>query len=99
MPEESVLAARQQFLQRGAIADALVSKAILRSWTRCAGLGLRMAGRPSVEPMTARALKELREQHDCCTKKRDTDRAGHRACDVGRRSIKKVAAPMQPPID
>jgi transcriptional regulator of acetoin/glycerol metabolism len=64
MPEESVLAARQQFLQRGAIADALVPKSILRSWTRCAGLGLCMAGRPSVEPMAAKALKDLHEQHD-----------------------------------
>jgi transcriptional regulator of acetoin/glycerol metabolism len=64
MPEQSVIAARAQFLQRGAIADALVPKAILRSWTRCAGLGLRMAGGPSVEPIAARALKERREQHD-----------------------------------
>jgi len=65
LPEpQSILTARRQFAQRGAIADEVMSKAILRSWTRCASHGLHMAARPSVEPMTAGALHQLRDQHD-----------------------------------
>ena len=56
-------AARRRFLRDGAVPDDLVSRPILRSWVRCAGLGLDMAARPRVEPMTSSELREVCERH------------------------------------
>lgn len=62
MPQ-AVLAARRQFSEARTVPDDLLPRPILRSWERCAGLGFDMEAQPRVEPMTAQALRELRERH------------------------------------
>jgi transcriptional regulator of acetoin/glycerol metabolism len=57
----SMTSIRRRFLTRGFLEDDLVPAPILRSWQRCAALGLRMDMRPTVEPI---GRADLRERHD-----------------------------------
>ena len=63
-PPQAVSTARRQFLEDHAVADDLLPRSILRSWVRCAGLGLDMTAPPRGEPVTASELQQLRERHD-----------------------------------
>ncbi|TJY62048.1 sigma-54-dependent Fis family transcriptional regulator [Sinimarinibacterium sp. CAU 1509] len=60
----SVLAARRRFFEDGRAPRGLVPDAILRSWIRCAGLGLEAAQGPQVEMLNARELREASERHE-----------------------------------
>ena len=63
-PPQAVSIARRHFLEDRVVPEDLVPRPILRSWVRCAGLGLHMAAPPRVEPVTASELRQLRERHD-----------------------------------
>lgn len=60
----SVMAARQRFFTQGRRPQGLVSDTILRSWQRCAELGLEAAGQPDLAPLTAPALREVVQRHE-----------------------------------
>jgi transcriptional regulator of acetoin/glycerol metabolism len=59
---QTVQAARRHFIEGGVPSGDLVPPPILRSWERCATLGLEMLARPRIEPMTAPEMRELRER-------------------------------------
>ena len=61
---QAVSTARQHFLKDRAVPDDLVPRPILRSWIRCAKLGLNMTALPRVEPVTSSELRQLRERHE-----------------------------------
>lgn len=59
-----ITAARHRFFDSGDSPQDLLSPAILRSWQRCAALGLNGTSRPRSEALTLRELSELSERHD-----------------------------------
>lgn len=59
---QTVLTARRHFIDGGVPPGDMVPPPILRSWERCATLGLEMRARPRVEPIAGRAMRELRER-------------------------------------
>lgn len=59
---QTVLAARRHFIEGGVPSGDLVPPPILRSWERCATLGMEMQARPRIEPMTAMEMRDLRER-------------------------------------
>ena len=63
-----LLTARRQFFDDGTAPKGLVPELILRSWQRCAGLGLSESAKLDLEPMTAQAL------HEACQKYEDLRR-------------------------
>ena len=56
--------ARERFFARGEAPRGLVSEVILRSWQRCASLGLDAQSRPRPEPLTAGSLRAARERNE-----------------------------------
>ncbi|ACL62293.1 sigma-54-dependent Fis family transcriptional regulator [Methylobacterium nodulans] len=58
----TLLAARQRVFAQGGVDG--VPDPILRSWQRCAALGLDFGARPRVEPLTERELREAWERND-----------------------------------
>ena len=61
---EAVKVARRQFFGEGRLSQALVAEPIMRSWQRCARLGLDRASQPPIEPMTQHELREIAEPHE-----------------------------------
>ncbi len=61
---DRVQTARRRFFDEGAAPRGLVPETILRSWQRCAGLGLSQSAKPDVEPLTAPAFREMCEKHE-----------------------------------
>jgi sigma-54 dependent transcriptional regulator, acetoin dehydrogenase operon transcriptional activator AcoR len=59
-----LLTARRRFFDDGAAPRGLVPEAILRSWQRCAGLGLSESAAPDFQPLTAQALRHVCEKHE-----------------------------------
>ncbi len=57
-------AIRRQFLSQGMLPDHLVPAPILRSWQRCAALGLQMDERPRIEPVDLGSLRERLDRAD-----------------------------------
>jgi sigma-54 dependent transcriptional regulator, acetoin dehydrogenase operon transcriptional activator AcoR len=56
--------ARRRFFDEGAAPRGLVPETILRSWQRCAGLGLSQGAKPEVAPLTAPAFREACERYE-----------------------------------
>jgi sigma-54 dependent transcriptional regulator, acetoin dehydrogenase operon transcriptional activator AcoR len=54
--------ARERFFAQGREPGGLVPEVILRSWQRCAQLGLDAAARPRPEPLPAASLRAARER-------------------------------------
>jgi sigma-54 dependent transcriptional regulator, acetoin dehydrogenase operon transcriptional activator AcoR len=63
-PPQAVSTARRYFLKDREVPDDLVPRPIVRSWIRCAKLGLNMTAVPRVEPVTSSELRQLRERHE-----------------------------------
>ena len=61
---DRVQTARRRFFDEGAAPRGLVPEMILRSWQRCAGLGLSQSAKPDVAPLTAPAFREMCEKHE-----------------------------------
>ncbi|HET7779672.1 MAG TPA: sigma-54-dependent Fis family transcriptional regulator [Rudaea sp.] len=61
---DRVQTARRRFFDEGAAPRGLVPETILRSWQRCAGLGLSQTAKPAVEPLAAPAFREICEKHE-----------------------------------
>ncbi|MFY3139459.1 sigma-54-dependent Fis family transcriptional regulator [Achromobacter xylosoxidans] len=61
---QSLTHARQLFNQQGVVPGGLVAEPILRSWRRCADLGIDMRGARRAEPMTAAELREARQRNE-----------------------------------
>jgi len=61
---DRVQTARRRFFDEGAAPRGLVPETILRSWQRCAGLGLSQSAKPDVEPLAAPAFREMCEKHE-----------------------------------
>ncbi|MGE8657478.1 MAG: sigma-54-dependent Fis family transcriptional regulator [Achromobacter sp.] len=61
---QSLSQARQLFNQQGVVPGGLVAEPILRSWRRCADLGIDMRGARRAEPMTAVELREARQRNE-----------------------------------
>ena len=61
---DRIQTARHRFFDQGDAPRGLVPEPILRSWQRCAGLGLSASARPDVEPLTAQALREVCQKYD-----------------------------------
>ncbi len=61
---DRVQTARRRFFDEGAAPRGLVPETILRSWQRCAGLGLSQSAKPDVAPLTAPAFREMCEKHE-----------------------------------
>ncbi|SEQ41464.1 Transcriptional regulator of acetoin/glycerol metabolism [Solimonas aquatica] len=57
-------AARRRFFLDGQPPKGLVPETILRSWIRCAGLGLEESRAPRLEPLNARELREACERNE-----------------------------------
>lgn len=64
VPDEAVRIARRRFLDGGPAPDDLVPASILRSWRRCADLGLNDTGPLRVEPVSGAELRELVERNE-----------------------------------
>lgn len=58
-----ILEARHQFLDQGSVPQGVLPEPIARSWTRCADTGLSSELEPSLEPMLAQQLEEVREKN------------------------------------
>jgi len=61
---DRIQTARHRFFDQGDAPRGLVPGPILRSWQRCAGLGLSASARPDVEPLTAQALREVCQKYE-----------------------------------
>jgi transcriptional regulator of acetoin/glycerol metabolism len=61
---QAVLAARRRFFEDGRTPRGLIAEPILRSWTRCAALGLEAMTAPPVAVLTAGGLREACERHE-----------------------------------
>ncbi|HEV8463437.1 MAG TPA: sigma-54-dependent Fis family transcriptional regulator [Pseudolabrys sp.] len=61
---DRVQTARRRFFDEGAAPRGLVPETILRSWQRCAGLGLSQSAKPDVAPLTAPAFREMCEKYE-----------------------------------
>ena len=59
---DALAAARQRFFARGESPESLVPEVILKSWQRCARLGLDAGSRPRGEPLSAGSLRIARER-------------------------------------
>lgn len=59
---QTVLTARRHFIDGGVPPADMVPAPILRSWERCATLGLEMRSRPRIEPLTAQDMRSLHER-------------------------------------
>lgn len=59
----SMTAIRRRFVTDGVVSDGHVPTSILRSWQRCAALGMRMDMRPAAEAVGRLDLAERRERH------------------------------------
>jgi transcriptional regulator of acetoin/glycerol metabolism len=55
---------RRRFHEKGALPNVGLPPAILRSWARCAGLGLDMTRKPDLLPMSALELKDYHERNE-----------------------------------
>src|SRR5476651_1794355 len=64
LPSDRIQAARRRFFDEGSAPRGLVPETILRSWQRCAGLGLSQTARPDVSPLTAPAFREMCEKYE-----------------------------------
>ena len=64
LSNESVQTARRRFFDEGSAPRGLVPETILRSWQRCAGLGLSQSARPDVAPLTAPAFREISQRYE-----------------------------------
>lgn len=62
--QSAVRTARRYFFAEGQPADGLISDTILRSWQRCAGMGLVASRTPCIEPMNAGQLRQARERNE-----------------------------------
>ncbi|MDK9695765.1 MAG: sigma-54-dependent Fis family transcriptional regulator [Siculibacillus sp.] len=71
MTAQSMTAIRRQFLSQGLVPEDVVPAPILRSWQRCAALGLHMDERPRIEPIDG---SRLRERHDRAARLRSAAR-------------------------
>lgn len=60
----SLAAIRRRFATLGTVGEDLLPAPILRSWRRCAALGLHMEMRPSMEPLGRADLGERRDRND-----------------------------------
>ena len=72
MTAQTMAAIRRQFLSQGLVPEDVVPAPILRSWQRCAALGLQMDERPRIEPIDG---GRLRERHDRADRLRSAARA------------------------
>ncbi|MFT3791114.1 MAG: sigma-54-dependent Fis family transcriptional regulator [Rudaea sp.] len=61
---DRIQTARHRFFDQGDAPRGLVPAPILRSWQRCAGLGLSERARPNVEPLAATALREVCQKYE-----------------------------------
>lgn len=62
---QNVGGARQRFFAEGVLPSGdLVPAPILRSWQRCASMGLHRLPRPRLEPVTEAELRRIAERHD-----------------------------------
>ena len=61
---DAILAARRRLLDGGDVPQPIVPAPILRSWQRCAELGLTGRDLPRVEPLGTGALRDLHERHE-----------------------------------
>lgn len=61
---DRIQTARHRFFDQGDAPRGLVPASILRSWQRCAGLGLSENARPNVEPLAATALREVCQKYE-----------------------------------
>ncbi|HEX7917548.1 sigma-54-dependent Fis family transcriptional regulator [Rudaea sp.] len=61
---DRIQTARHRFFDQGDAPRGLVPASILRSWQRCAGLGLSENARPNVEPLPATALREVCQKYE-----------------------------------
>lgn len=60
----ALIDARRRFFHGSAPPVDAVREPVLRSWERCARLGLDATVVPAIEPMTARELRHLLERHE-----------------------------------
>ncbi len=63
-PEAALAAAREKFFSGSALPEGLVPAPILRSWQRCAELGLDADSAIHAEPMSAAELRSLHEENE-----------------------------------
>ncbi|HET7065927.1 MAG TPA: sigma-54-dependent Fis family transcriptional regulator [Rudaea sp.] len=64
LTSDRVQTARRRFFDEGAAPHGLVPETILRSWQRCAGLGLSQSAKPGVAPLAAPAFREMCEKYE-----------------------------------
>jgi transcriptional regulator of acetoin/glycerol metabolism len=64
LTSDRVQTARRRFFDEGAAPHGLVPETILRSWQRCAGLGLSQSAKPGVAPLTAPAFRQMCEKYE-----------------------------------
>lgn len=62
--QSAVRTARRYFFEEGHPADGLVPDTILRSWQRCADMGLVATQAPRIEPISAGQLRQARERNE-----------------------------------
>jgi transcriptional regulator of acetoin/glycerol metabolism len=55
--------ARNQLLDQGSVPQGVLPDPIARSWSRCADTGLSLELEPSLQPMVARELEEVRDKN------------------------------------
>ena len=55
--------ARNQLLDQGSVPQGVLPDPIARSWSRCADTGLSLEVEPSLQPMVARELEEIRDKN------------------------------------
>ncbi|MFU2071892.1 sigma-54-dependent Fis family transcriptional regulator, partial [Bordetella hinzii] len=56
--------ARALFTEQGVLPSGLVAEPILRSWRRCAELGIDMRGARQDDPLTAAELRAARQRNE-----------------------------------
>ncbi|WP_112661594.1 sigma-54-dependent Fis family transcriptional regulator [Microvirga flavescens] len=61
---QAILTARRHFFTGGTVPPGLVPSPILRSWSRCAALGLEGAALPRIEPLTRYELAIASERNE-----------------------------------
>lgn len=64
MSSDKIQHARQSFFSRGSVPGGLISQPILRSWTRCAALGLEGRANSLPEPLTSHEFALTAEEAD-----------------------------------